>query len=558
MPKYVVGGVTKFYGRQQIPNNGNYTASSKLSYKKMTYGIMLTGGYRRNHSTDTPGEDEYNGIYYNDKFYEQITRSYNGHQWRRSENMSVGFNARYLANRMRLTHNASLGWNQNPGSGSFNTDKWSDNLFDSQWSRSMSNSKFISPQISGDYVFGLSPKLGLFTKWNYNYAHSSNSSEFQMDNSELINNSTEEDMHNGALALSLSYIPSDKTALMLNVGTDMNWYATQYSGTANTLQRQWRGNTDANLSFYWHVNDNMLFTATPGITATYWHLHGSKRHAQVTPTGSLYFNWAPNRKLSLTAHMQYLKIAPAANESGNVIIRQNDLMWLAGNPSQKSSATWSPSLQITWLPCNPLSLSLSTDYSRSINNVSSIYTANSPEMGGVLRTFTNTAPSDHFGLDVFINARLLNNRLNILLQPTWRYIKYHGYYAGDNNFFRMRGSASYNVGNFDLGITYGGAEKMLTDNGMTRSWHADEWSAHASYGNGNLYINLAIDNIFRNKDNRWSKMTSGVYNNAIYTTNIGRSVNITLAYTFGYGKRVDPNIEVYGPKSIQSGSLINE
>lgn len=41
MKDYALGGLTKLRGRQVIPNEGSYEASSKFVYKKMTYNAMF-------------------------------------------------------------------------------------------------------------------------------------------------------------------------------------------------------------------------------------------------------------------------------------------------------------------------------------------------------------------------------------------------------------------------------------------------------------------------------------------------------------------------------------
>lgn len=40
--------------------------------------------------------------------------------------------------------------------------------------------------------------------------------------------------------------------------------------------------------------------------------------------------------------------------------------------------------------------------------------------------------------------------------------------------------------------------------------------------------------------------------------NRGRSFNISVNYTFGYGKKVDRNIEISGPSEGKSGALGSE
>ncbi len=39
---------------------------------------------------------------------------------------------------------------------------------------------------------------------------------------------------------------------------------------------------------------------------------------------------------------------------------------------------------------------------------------------------------------------------------------------------------------------------------------------------------------------------------------IGRRVDLSVSYTFGYGKKVDRNIDIYGPADAKKGSLSTE
>lgn len=79
MTEYELGGVTKINADQTIPGGGDYNVASKLVFKKMTYGLFAGGGYKRNHSQTTAGEENYNGIYYNNTLYDNIKREYEGH-----------------------------------------------------------------------------------------------------------------------------------------------------------------------------------------------------------------------------------------------------------------------------------------------------------------------------------------------------------------------------------------------------------------------------------------------------------------------------------------------
>ena len=72
MSKYEAGGVSRVNLFQKIPNNGYYTASSKLVYKRMTYGVLFSGNYYRDHRSHMTGETQYRDIFYEQKNYEII------------------------------------------------------------------------------------------------------------------------------------------------------------------------------------------------------------------------------------------------------------------------------------------------------------------------------------------------------------------------------------------------------------------------------------------------------------------------------------------------------
>ena len=54
MPEYKVGGVTRVNLFQRFPNNGYYTAASKLVRNNWTYGLMVRGNYCLLYTSPSP------------------------------------------------------------------------------------------------------------------------------------------------------------------------------------------------------------------------------------------------------------------------------------------------------------------------------------------------------------------------------------------------------------------------------------------------------------------------------------------------------------------------
>lgn len=226
MPKYKVGGVSRVNLFQKVPNNGYYTASSKLVYKKMTYGFLFSGNYYRDHRTRMMGETRYRDVFYEQKKYEIIDRAEDSHSFSRDEGISCALNAKYTTKKARITHTLALGWNRNPGSGSQSHDAWSENLFDSSASSNYFETSNLSPQISGNYYFILSDKWYLSTLWLYSYARNKNSSLNQMGEASQVRNSSHEDVNSCKFTVLPSFALSDDWFLQLRADCSLDWFST--------------------------------------------------------------------------------------------------------------------------------------------------------------------------------------------------------------------------------------------------------------------------------------------------------------------------------------------
>lgn len=557
MTEYVVGGVTKVRGMQYIPNSGRYNLSSKLVYKKMTFGALVGGEYRRDHSSSYTGEENYNGLWYDGEWYDNIKRTFSGHSWSRSENLDVSLNARFATENVRITHTAGLKWIHNPGSGSESTDEWSPSLFDSNHTYETNRSRSFSPQLSGDYAYW-NAKIGISGGWAYSHSHNNTASMSQFGSLTPIANSTREDVNSAKANFTGSYLLKPRMALWLKLNTSMDWFTTRYMGTANQTQRQWRGGSDASLSFRWQPCDKFYVTADPGIIVDYWHLYDRETHYHVSPKAEVNLMYAPGRKFNISGFVAYFNRAPSAAQSGDVIIRQDELNWLSSSPNLKNTSTWMSNLNFTWIPLQEFNMSTILTYIRGENEFIYTYKVADKDMGGLIKTYTNASPDDIYALDLFLNGKLFDNKLSLQLQPVFHYMRQHGEYATDMFWFRMRGVAIYTMGNFSVSAVYGGPQKGTSQGGMTRGWTQESVGVSAAYGNGDVHVSVGVDNIFHTHSKKWSKTQAGVYDYMNQSYNRGRSFNISVNYTFGYGKKVDRNIEISGPSEGKSGALGSE
>ncbi|MDE6028284.1 MAG: hypothetical protein K2G23_09450, partial [Muribaculaceae bacterium] len=71
----------------------------------------------------------------------------------------------------------------------------------------------------------------------------------------------------------------------------------------------------------------------------------------------------------------------------------------------------------------------------------------------------------------------------------------------------------------------------------------------------NLYAYCGVDNLFHSKNKSSTIWYSDVVSNEFTNWSTGRKFEINLTYTFGYGKKVDSNIDIAAPISVDSSIL---
>ncbi|MCM1369255.1 MAG: hypothetical protein NC204_02665 [Candidatus Amulumruptor caecigallinarius] len=151
--EYSAGGLTRFEVDQTFPNEGDYSVASKLVYGKMTYNAMFRGSYSRDHLSGRDFSESFDDIWYDGLQYDNITKSERTDESNRRDNMYGGFTARYRSDKFMATHKAALEWSRNPestvaGELLFRPDVISGNI-----SFALTNSRSMSPEISGRYAW---------------------------------------------------------------------------------------------------------------------------------------------------------------------------------------------------------------------------------------------------------------------------------------------------------------------------------------------------------------------------------------------------------------------
>lgn len=554
MPEYKAGGVSRINFFQKIPDNGYYALSSKAVYRKMTYGVVFSGSYFRDHRSGMTGESSYKDIFYNDEKYDRITRNEESTSFNRDEGIQCAINAKYIAEKTRITHTVLLGWTRNPGSGSHGNNVWSENLFNSSESSNYFESYNLSPQLLGNYSFKLSDKWQLLGFWKYLYARNKNLSYDRFGVKDPVYNSNYEDVNSCKFLIMPSYILSRNLYFQLRTECGFDWYSTHYSGSANTDQNQSRQEISSTFSINWMPTQSFGLSFDSGVSASLWRIDGICRHT-VNPIVTASLGWNPVRKFSINGALRFYMRPASASESNPVMIKTSEFLWLLGNPYLKNLTSWDTYINSTYLPQRWLSVSWGFGYVRTLNNIIFTYTPASPELGGLIKETDNAKPSDNIRANIELRSSLLDGNFSVGISPQWYYTHVRGAYSASFSYFTLSASMDYTIGDFRMELWYEGPFKDLSESGMERSWRQDRWNASLTYGNGNLFLSLRFEDILNNRRKRWIKFTSPNFTSQYNYLETGRTVSLNLTYTFGYGKKVDKNIDISGPESMKTSVL---
>lgn len=241
----------------------------------------------------------------------------------------------------------------------------------------------------------------------------------------------------------------------------------------------------------------------------------------------------------------------------NDIVRSNEYMYLTANPKLKNWRNLNSNLSYNWYYNNSLSLAAFAGYEQDFNRVATIYR---PYNGGMalLRDYINNGSYRHYYLGISANYKLFDNSLQLYANLTQNAYEITGDYSGSYYPFRIQLQGVYYWKSFNVLASWGNPQRTLTENSnyiiRGRNFHLFS----IGWGNGTWSINLAMKNIF-NKGWRyetWEKH-SPFYSEykAVYSPSSHASINLSVVYTIGYGKKVQRGNEVRGQGSAPSAII---
>ena len=553
MQQYEYGGYTKALINENFlvgKLSSRASIYSKFAYKRMTYdlyagasnhdikhtGASIIGDYILENTDGEPYHITRNEIFNNSHY------KYNQYP--------VTFRAIYDSDNVQIANTVGFNFDQSPAaetSGCLSykpakTEEYSYNRCEPYTSRYL--------VWSGNYYFILPRNFHLSVSPGINYGHTNNTYRYQTSGTDVIVNESKENVWQCRGSATLYKKFTDRQngffcAWYGSISNDVSYFGSSpydndfldtYAGAAlgyNISNNKWNISTDVALQWEKNkINDQSV--------------------SEIYPLLNVSAGFSPSQKHSLRAYFHFGANYPGASEKTPNTLQQNELMYYTGNPELGLSRQVTFNLSYNWMPSNKFSVSAFAQYFGEYNLYVPVYKPYNNGMA-LLRKFETDGDYNRTQIGMSFNYKLLNGNLQFAVSPSISFYRMTGLFDIERNPFSCNVSATYYLGNFYFQTSYQTGSLTVQGNHGVIYKDRDFYQIIAGWSRANWNIRVSAMNLFRND---WlcatNTLSTPLYSETRFANgnNFHRRLNLSIIYTFGYGKKVQRGNEV----GVQSGA----
>lgn len=547
--KYEYGGYTKATVNENFlvgRLSSRASVYSKFVYKRMTYDLYAGAS---NHNINHSGNSVLS-------LYNLKNEMGQAYQTTRNETLEsahlkynqypVTFRAVYDTDKMQIANTVGFNFDQTPlsetkGILSFipqqNTDY-------SYYKNEPSTSRYFV--WSGNYYFILPHDFDLSVSPAMNYGHTNYSYLYQtsLPGSSSIANISKENVWQFRGSATLFKKITDKRSAFFRAWFGSTSNEVSYFGTSpynNDFLDMYAG---AALGYNFS-NDKWTIRAD---AALQWEKNqiNDQSVSEVYPLLNLSAGFSPSQKHSFRTYFHFGANYPGASEKTPNVLQQNELMYYTGNPNIGLSRQVTLNFSYNWIPTTTFSTSAFIQYFGEYNLYVPAYR---PYQGGtaLLRTFETDGNYNRTQIGISFNYRLFDGNLQLAASPSVSFYRMTGIFDISRSPFYCNASATYYLGNFYFQAAYQTRSLTLQGNRGVIYKDRDFYQILAGWSHSNWNIRISGMNLFR-KD--WlcatNLLSTSLYSETqlVEGNNFHQRLNLSVTYTFGYGRKVKQGNEV--------------
>lgn len=559
MRKYEWGGYTKLtvIGNTLNIDRGEGILYSKFVKGSWTFDANATGTITHNNKFRDYNVEFFRNINIGNQHFDEIIRTtQSGDNYlRQSNSQSVSFRAAYETKSTEIIHSISYNRIGNPLARNLSEINYSDGVFSASSALSNESGQTISPRLRGYYYFALPMDNSLIASWSFSYGSTRRNSFYQLGDLSPIINDNKETSYAPVVTIQYSKKFSHDNTFRTSLLSYNTIYRTHYEGSFNGLQKLLSSENMLFLEYMQNWQSGLSLYSRVGVSYVIGRLNGVNTLEQWNPRLGLQLQYKINDKNSASIEGWWGNNHPTPASSNSAIVQSNELLWLQGNPELRNTTFTTASASYTYLPTNKFNLSATAEYHGYLNKTAYQYLS-LEGYDGIIRKEINSGDFFDFSGYVSATVKLFKNSLSLRASGRIAHLKSTGIDAQSMNIVTAHLQANYYFKNFSFILYYQTPNKVLApfDNGV-RTNYKSTYVFLANYSVGDFKLGLQFRNWF-NKYSYYSDFDSERYSSHgwQWSSDLARSVQLTLSYTLPYGKKVKRNNEIQ--TSIESSSAI--
>ncbi len=560
MRKYEWGGYTKLTVKGTTLNidRGDGILYSKFVNKNWTFDANATGSITHNDNYNSYNIETFRDISVGDRHVDAVTRtSQSGANYlQQSNSQPATFRAAYETKDIEIIHSVSFNRTATPLERDLSSVNYSQDIFSASSSLSRESAQTITPRLRGYYYFAMPKNNTLIASWKFAYGSTRRNSTYQLGSLAPIINNNKETSYAPTMIIQYSKKFSHNNTFRTSLMTFNTIYHTDYEGSYNGLQKLLSSENMLFLEYMQNWQCDLSLYSRVGASYVIGRLNGVNTLEQWNPRLGLQLNYKINEKHSASVEGWWGNNHPTPAASNSAIVQSNELLWLQGNPELRNTTFITASASYTYIPTNKLSFSATAEYNGFLNKTAHDYFSMSGYDGLICKEI-NSGDFHRYSGYLSATLKLFDNSLSLKASGQVERMVASGIDAQSMNLIAANVQANYYFRNFSFILYYQTPNKNLApfDYGF-RYHYKSTYGILANYAIGDFKAGLQFRNWF-NSNRYYADFDSNRYSahGWVWSSSLARSIQLTLSYTFPYGKKVKRNNEISESESAGSAIL---
>ena len=308
-----------------------------------------------------------------------------------------------------------------------------------------------------------------------------------------------------------------------------------YSGSNNTWQHLWTGETIFFVEYSHQIGKKFTLKAAPGFSNLQYKLHGAERVKQFSPRlrARLIYRLANNQQLQWTGNIG--NTFPSISTMNNTTQFVDSLMIKRGNPTLTPAKLYGTGL-IYGLQTGRFNLQSMVNYSRGKGVTTSLFYEENQKL---VQSYSCNNNANIWNAYLSLSYKVTNN-LRLKLDGSWMNLNCRGDLYEKFNSLSAKAQVDYYLKDFAFSL-YGKSKEKQMNIDLVEITMPACYGLSISYNHKNLHAEVGTESPFTSKSEQVYEMTQNAYHykNNLTSRTFQQTAYIKLAYTFDFGKKTN-------------------